>query len=858
MADRLGRGTQDAKPEGVPTVLCHAHAIEVIDRPEGYREFRCAPSYWTYPADQAVESLAAEALGERRGVDKHGWGEAVEFWSGSDACTRLQAVPPDQLAHRELVALACRRSVGLNAPRPWLSAPLIAPVLAHWKSQTSDAAAQDAHERIDDDGKSLWAHYGMRQSSAEPVIFSYGMRASDRPALGRIGAPWQGGTGTWYRWSTVRDWKRWARRQDVCAEAVEPDAGNLLIFVSHRWEALDHPDPTGGQLCCLQVGLQFSLAKAVLHEGVGPLKTRSGLPELLREFLDAEFAPSDIAALVPWAREIQRAGEAADSEAALLDTPDASVPSDLLAQVQSRILIWYDYCSMLQAPRTESEEAAFDTEILTLNEIQADACTLVIAGDTRYLRRAWCFLELCGGMRHRIVELTPSWGTEVGLGDSITRWAHRSDQLISALSVHGPDALAGSGLASTRPEDLPNIARLLAKLELTGLLATDDSDLVGGSLPVPFRSGAWEILGRGGEPAAEEQKGMPIADSGRLPDSRTLAELAAAFARCDQLSGSWGVWVYTTNRALSLAWAGRVGEWWPQIRSLLVARSDFAKLRDALQVPAAGVACLWADSLSLSEDAAGWTRAIPSTVQTLVILTQADLPSMCRIYDQVVATHHARGAMVVTFCPENGKLLVYPPAQDTPPMEPNWAVNVLAVPRLRRDSAKPNRMFLPAGARREDIEVLAALRLDPRSGIVPEGRLHVPDKDGRYSATDEIVDAKWLLRWSAARTRVEGLARSIAGTWEEWLSRLVHQKYWVGGVVPRQLDILEKLMGRALEASDVPDQRSRYLEFVLDESTRQDTLLPDWLLEDAALQARVFREATSRARRQSSEPAPDP
>ena len=37
--------------------------------------------------------------------------------------------------------------------------------------------------------------------------------------------------------------------------------------------------------------------------------------------------------------------------------------------------------------------------------------------------------------------------------------------------------------------DIHYVDRLLAQLELTGLLATDDSDLVGGSLPFPFRSG---------------------------------------------------------------------------------------------------------------------------------------------------------------------------------------------------------------------------------------------------------------------------------------------------------------------------------------------------------------------------------
>jgi hypothetical protein len=839
---------QSAGSRDLPTIECHAHSIEVVERAEGYREFRCTPSFWTYPDQQVVESLAAEALGENRGVDKYGWGEAVEFWSGSDACLRLAAVSPSDLQRRELTALATRRSVGLNAPRPWLSGPLIQPIEAFWRKETGENEQGDTTEETDEEWNSIWDHYGMHKSIAEPIIFSYGMRQSDRIALGRIGRPWQGGMGTWYRWSTMRAWTRWPRRQEIQGEAVTPDPGHLLLFISHRWECLDHPDPTGAQLRCLQIGLLFSLAKAVLsrsEEEEAEFKTGSGLPEVLHEFLDAEFTRTEIDALVPWAQAIRRAGKDAEREEAFVDAIEVDEPEEILDRIRSRILIWYDYCSMLQAPRTASEESAFRAEILTLNDIQAVACTVVIAGDSQYLFRAWCFLELCGGMRHRIAELTPSWGTRVGLGDSVTRWAHRSDQLISALATHGLDALSGSGLESTRPEDLPDIARLLARLDLTGLLATDDSDLVGGSLPVPFDSGAWEISGSSGEIEVDEHDGGAIEDFGRLPDRETLTELGTDFSGVDSLAGSFGVWVYTTNRALSLAWAGRVSEWWTKIRSLL---SELPAVVEPNPLPAErpeAIACLWADSMSLSDDASGWTRAIPSTVELLVILTQADIPKICKIYEAVVATHNARGVTVVTFCPENGKLLVHRPDESPQKIEPGWAVDVLAVPRLRRNSAHPNQLFLPAASRLEDVEVLAALRLDPGNGLVPEGRVHVANEDGTYSVTEEVVDASWLIRNSDTRTRIEGLARAVAGTWNEFLSRLVHQKYWVGGVVPKQLSILEELLAHAMTASEVPYLRGRYLEYVLEDSTKQGTLLPDWILDDAKLQAQAFRDATT-------------
>ena len=84
-----------------------------------------------------------------------------------------------------------------------------------------------------------------------------------------------------------------------------------------------------------------------------------------------------------------------------------------LSRIRDRVLIWYDYASMFQTPRTPAEQQAFRHEIVQLNRIQARAATVVIAGDHQYTSRAWCFLEMCAGMRHHIVELVPSWGTRV-------------------------------------------------------------------------------------------------------------------------------------------------------------------------------------------------------------------------------------------------------------------------------------------------------------------------------------------------------------------------------------------------------------------------------------------------------------
>ena len=99
------------------------HTVEVVERPEGYREFRCLPATWTYSEARPLTALVAELYSQRSGIDPYGSGLYSEFWSGSDAALRLRALPMDDLALRELAALASRRAIGRNAPMPWASRP---------------------------------------------------------------------------------------------------------------------------------------------------------------------------------------------------------------------------------------------------------------------------------------------------------------------------------------------------------------------------------------------------------------------------------------------------------------------------------------------------------------------------------------------------------------------------------------------------------------------------------------------------------------------------------------------------------------------------------------------------------------
>jgi hypothetical protein len=78
------------------------------------------------------------------------------------------------------------------------------------------------------------------------------------------------------------------------------------------------------------------------------------------------------------------------------------------------------------------------------------------------------------------------------------------------------------------------------------------------------------------------------------------------------------MWIYATQRVLALTWLAR--------------RNDLLGWVSAgsLELPHPDTACAtWADSRCLAEDGRGWTRYVPSTVKTRLIVVQADLPEIC-------------------------------------------------------------------------------------------------------------------------------------------------------------------------------------------------------------------------------------
>jgi hypothetical protein len=215
-------------------VEIHPADVNVVHRPEGYREFRCIPTHWLYEAPFDRKLLYTEAVSNKLDLDTD-W----DFWSASDGALRIQRVPPEQLDIREIMLMATRRSTDYNAPKPWAARLWVDEIEAEW----SDVATHlHPFAKLPENTKTdLWNRGGMNSLPLSrrfeyPLQTGVSIGASARPP--RLHEPWHGSEGVWYSWETLEGWQHWLRRQEGEAFADLPEDGRLLLFVSHRWESL--------------------------------------------------------------------------------------------------------------------------------------------------------------------------------------------------------------------------------------------------------------------------------------------------------------------------------------------------------------------------------------------------------------------------------------------------------------------------------------------------------------------------------------------------------------------------------------------------------------------------------------------
>jgi hypothetical protein len=239
-------------------------------------------------------------------------------------------------------------------------------------------------------------------------------------------------------------------------------------------------------------------------------------------------------------------------------------------------------------------------------------------------------------------------------------------------------------------------------------------------------------------------------------------------------------------------------------------RSPWESRRNALAKLLDGAAT---DGIRLSE------QYLPSEVETLIIMTQADLPQICRIYESVVQAHLAAGIRVITYSPEIGTVRIAQPARPADPLTGRVA-DVLVVPRVRRTTMHPAYLLMSPALRPDQVAAMAALRLDP--------------SDEGLSKLE--VRAQDLLDASRRRVMVEGLARSVAS---EYFTASAWRDPAAAGA---QLAVIERLVDRAHAMSDDPLKRRAMLYRLLYgelEAPEAAKKMATWVSPAPAAQARA-------------------
>jgi hypothetical protein len=195
------------------------------------------------------------------------------------------------------------------------------------------------------------------------------------------------------RHQEVRDVVRWLG-------PAEPPLA--LLFISHRWETLEHPDPTGRQYAALQAFLRRigAVTEAMLAARPARLRIVSTLEregdlqaeELARRMLGfGHFADDTVY------RGAEAARKRVEREYARHREDSAAFRSWLISQIG----VWIDYVCMPQRPLDAADDATFRRTLRELDGLVASATIVALrqAADD-YVARGWCAAEFFLGSAH--------------------------------------------------------------------------------------------------------------------------------------------------------------------------------------------------------------------------------------------------------------------------------------------------------------------------------------------------------------------------------------------------------------------------------------------------------------------------
>ena len=175
----------------------------------------------------------------------------------------------------------------------------------------------------------------------------------------------------------------------------------LLLFVSHRWETLAHPDPSGRQLAAIQALLNriCVCAEAMLVSRDDRLRL---VPSLDREGdLQAAEIVRRLFGYGPFAVSAACVGAAAAKAAVRAQhVRSAGDRGGFCDWLNSRIGVWIDYVCMPQEPFRDQEALCFKRTLRELDSLVASSMVVALrAADDDYAMRGWCATEFFLGAR---------------------------------------------------------------------------------------------------------------------------------------------------------------------------------------------------------------------------------------------------------------------------------------------------------------------------------------------------------------------------------------------------------------------------------------------------------------------------
>ncbi len=417
--------------------------------------------------------------------------------------------------------------------------PLDLPTRAIDADVSHDGRLLHVLERVDTQGRPRTDAWVFPLSAPPPAVLR-SARPADVPLIGSQRYPLDIPGANWIPLSAVIDRGALLRLQEWGTDLVSTlQPGFFHAFISHRWLTPTHPDPDKRQAQYLAWQLVAALCEAIAVARARGLREPRRINEQVHAVVGPAGGPLAEALLVNVLRPtLDDAGlVAAADEVAALETlvADAGVSQahtddrlerlrailadrPVLKGLVARVLLWYDYASMPQQPRSAAEEARFREHLQYLVAIQAVAYTLVLLDEPAdYFTRAWCTLEalfarsevglcepLVGSARRTARDgRTERYFTSLLIDHPHIVWRALLDTEV--LGVQSPDdCLRRLQLGATDPRDVPYIYDRLCHLHAPRSVHSDRSEVVTGVFPVP-------IVNEGNDALVPRQQGRDVA-----------------------------------------------------------------------------------------------------------------------------------------------------------------------------------------------------------------------------------------------------------------------------------------------------------------------------------------------------------